>query len=164
MTELLDEVASANVGRGALASLINQGLGEGMSANAMLRQARELGIGIQRQSFLRLVGEVRNATSLETDWGTFRGGVVPGEDAFAEWTGGAPGTYLYRTTVFAREKTEAGYEIRQLNFDVLSNDIISPDEALRRAQQDFEGGTVLDQYSNQEYLGGEVRGAYRQVA
>jgi hypothetical protein len=163
VTELLDSFEGANVGRGTLASLVSQGLDEGLSANQMLRNARELGLGIQRQSFLRLVGEVRDSIASGPAWGTFAGDALPSEDAFAEWTGGTPNTFLYRTTVFARNKTDAGYEVKQLNFDVLSHDIISPDEAIRRAHMFFESGTVLDQYSDQEYLGGEVRGGYAQV-
>lgn len=163
MTFLDGLTGGVELERGYLASLVTQGLTEGLSANAMLRDFQQAGIGIRRANFLQLVGEVRSAQAGRDVWSTLAGNSIPEAGAFSTWSGGSANTYLYRTTVYARSGIPGEKSVTSLNFDVLSSEPITPDEAVRRARNQFDSGSVTTYGSDQEYLGGEVRGGYFQT-
>ncbi|MFZ0666191.1 MAG: hypothetical protein WAM97_10575 [Acidimicrobiales bacterium] len=146
-----------------MASLVSQGLEQGLSANAMLRDFQTAGIGIRRADFLTLVGEVRSAQAGRDVWAGLAGDQIPEEGVFSRWEGGQADTYLYRTTIYARTGDAGERQIQRLNFDVRTANKITPNEAIQRARNAFDAGSITTYGDDQEYLGGEVRGGYFQL-
>lgn len=149
--------------RSQLGSLVGVGLREGLSGNEMLRQLVGAGSGIRRQSFLQLVGEVRNAQASAAELALAPVETPLGAERYTDWQGGATDSYLHRVSLYVREQEEGGLSVITKNFDIISSTPLSPAEAVQRAQDIFNTNTGSDNYPDEELLGAELRGAYHQL-
>ncbi|MGH3571190.1 MAG: hypothetical protein ACRDUW_05075 [Pseudonocardiaceae bacterium] len=143
-------------------SLVRVGLGEGLSANKMLTSLREAGSGIRRQSFLQLVGEVRAAGAAAGELAAAPLESQLEASRYVTWHGGATNTYLHRVSLFVRQDVEGNLEVVTKNFDILSSERLTPAEAVRQAVDIFNTNTGSENYSSEQLLGAELRGAYHQ--
>jgi hypothetical protein len=166
--ESISEVGAADTeGIGAtrsqLGSLVSQGLSEGLSGRTMLSVLQENGLGVRRGDFYDLLGEVRAAQSMGETWSSLPLDLVPDESVATVWTGGATNTYLYRVRMYIREGGSEGMGFYQGNFDVVTDELITPAEALERAADQFNSGVSSDNYPNQELWGQSLGGIYHQL-
>ena len=159
----LEGIASpGSLTRSDLASLVNEGIGNGMSGNAMLREAQAAGIGIRRADFLQLVGEVRSSLAGQSAIQALAMDQLADESMITQWTGGAVNTYLHRVTLYVREGPPGGKEIVTHKWDILSDHVLSGRQATEAASERFINGQSDDNYSDQELLGSELRNIYHQ--
>jgi hypothetical protein len=121
----------ADYTRGAIAQW---GVGQGMSANAILGEFRNAGVGIQRQQGLELVrGEQeRQSTSgtsvqLGMDYST---GELVGAEPPVNWTG----QYVHQVTLIYREKVgDNAYELHDRTVALKSSVPLTPSQAIEAA-------------------------------
>lgn len=161
-----DILAATETGSGAVASentlvtLVRTGLNEGMSGNAILQGMQSVGLGLRRQSFYQLVGEVRSSLGAGA-WATgVDPNTIPTSENIVSWTGGTAGKYLTRVNVYVRERIGEGeYEVARRGLSFLSNEPISPAQAIQNAQ---DMPTGMDNYPSRQTLGYEYNGTYLQ--
>jgi hypothetical protein len=148
--------------RSDLASLVNEGIRNGLSGNAMQAMASEAGVGIRRSDFQQLVTEVRSSIANESAIQALGANEIADESLVTQWTGGATDTYLHRVTLYVREGPPGNKEIMLHNFDILNDHIMSGAEAVASAQELFVNGQADDNYADQELLGADMRNIYHQ--
>jgi hypothetical protein len=149
--------------RSDLASVIKIGINQGLSGNTMLSTAQALGVGIRRVDFLQLVGEVRSSIAGETAIQALSLTQAADESMVTQWEGGATNTFLHRVTLYVREGPPGVKEVMTHNFDILSDRIMTAQEATSQAQDIFNEGLSTDNYSDQELLGSELRNIFHQT-
>lgn len=142
------------------ASLIRTGLTGGLSANNILGQLSGAGLGMRRQDFYRLVGEIRVGLTAG-DWAVGRDpNELPSPGDIRAWNGGTPNKYLTRVNVYVRERLGEGeYEISRRGLSFLSSEAISPAQAVQNAMDMPMTGNYPQQ---REVLGYEYNGTYFQ--
>ena len=158
----LGDVADAGANRTWMASLVRQGLTEGLSANAMLGAIKTAGLGIRRQSFLQLTGEVRASMAREDQWATMPYDQVPGPELMQEWTGGRAETYLYRLSKLVRRTVGGELTVERQGFNVLTRSPIAPNDAVAIALTQHEE-THPETTTVGELFGIELSGIYHQL-
>jgi hypothetical protein len=158
----LGESPLAASGRSMLAPLVRQGLSEGMSANAMLRELRAAGLGLRRQSFLQLVGEVKGSTERAGAWAGVDLTAMPGADMIQEWHGGQSETYLHRVYAYYRSREAGDLSVYRKGFSILSRSPMTPAQAIASAADLWGEGDTSGDYA-QDLLGFEFSGIYHQL-
>ncbi len=146
-----------------LASIVRQGLNDGLSGNEMLRQVQAAGLGIQRSSFLQLVGEVRSSASMAERWSTLPLDQVPGPEDIVDWAGGATDTYLHRVYMYVRTNEAGQLAVERRGVSLLTREPLSPADALAMAQDLYDENADNDNYSGDQLLGAEFGGIYHQL-
>lgn len=165
----LDTLAELDTGEGAsfsrsqLGSLVGQGLDEGISGNQILREFASNGIGIRRSDGLALISQVRSAMASTDAVQSLAMDQIPTDDAVSEWSGGRADTYLYRVRMYIREGGEGGLGLYQGNFDIVSDELITPEEAQARARDIWQSGEGQDNYADRELWGTSLGGIYHQT-
>jgi hypothetical protein len=165
-TDILESIGAAseaNLGRSQLATLVRAGIEEGVSGNAMLSALRGIGSGIRRQSFLQLVGEVRSAAARAETWAQMPLDQMPSDDMVQIWHGGAVNTFLHRVYVYYRSNEFGIMAVARKGFSILSRTMITPAQALARAQDIWESGSEGGTDVGQTLLGMEFGGVYHQL-
>jgi len=152
----------ASFSRSQLGSLVSQGLSEGYSGSAILRAFTDNGIGIRRSDGLDLIRQVRGAMDADDAVQSLAMDQIPTSDAISEWSGGRADTYLYRVRMYIREGGESGLGFYQGNFDIVSDELITPEEAQARARDIWQSGEGQDNYADRELWGTSLGGIYHQ--
>lgn len=155
-----DEVSAS---RAMLVPAISQGLSEGMSGRAMLAAIRESGSAVRDSSFYQLVGEVRASQAMAEAWGTAPLDQIPTSDLVQEWHGGATDKYLSRVYMYVRTSEGGEFAIERRGISLLTNELISPEDALSMAQDLYDENADSDKYANEQFLGASFGGVYHQV-
>jgi hypothetical protein len=150
----------AGLGPSQIVPLIGQGLGEGLSANAMYRQAVAAGVGIRRSNFLQLVGQVRQARALSNVYAGVAQNEALGSQMFADRAGGIAGQNLYNVRLYVRKGPKGGRTVGRRYFSVSTQDVLSPEEAMAQAEDMFQAGQTHEEYDDEELLGSELAAAY----
>jgi hypothetical protein len=162
VSDLAESGATEGVtlGNNLLAPIVQQGINEGLSGNAMLSAIKGAGLGIRRSSFLDLVGGVRAAALAAPDVAAMSLDQLPTAEQIVNWRGGKAGTYLYRTNVFTRERDDLGnFHFEQKSWDIQSSSLLTPQEVNDQVTDQFNANT--DDYPA-ELLGVTLRGVYLQ--
>jgi hypothetical protein len=84
---------------------IAQGVSEGMSANAIQRALQAAGAGINRQTLLRVVGEVRAAIANRPIAQSINTSTLPTGDQYTKWTTNKRGYSTQMRGVFKDKET-----------------------------------------------------------
>lgn len=155
-----DEVTAS---RALLVPAISQGLAEGMSGRAMLSAIRETGSAVRDSSFYQLVGEIRASQAMAEKWGTAPLDQVPSSDLVQEWHGGATDKYLNRVYMYVRTSEGGEFSIERRGVSILTNELISPEDALSMAQDLYDENADSDKYKDEQFLGASFGGVYHQV-
>lgn len=161
--ESLAEAGGADVGTPLYASAIRAGLNEGMNGSEILSSLRDAGFGIRTQSFYQLLGEVRASTALAGDWSAAPLDQLPGEGLVQEWSGGATDTYLSRIYMYVRTNVGGQLSVERRGVSILTNELITPGDALSMAQELYEENSDSENYANEQLLGAEFGGVYHQT-
>jgi hypothetical protein len=142
-------------------SIVRVGLDEGLAGNEILRQMSEVGYGMRRQNFYRLVGELKASEAGAGDWAARTlAGEITTADVY-ELTGGQAGKFMTNVRVTYQALDEAGeVEIGTRTISLLSNDLPDLQERLAAAKSFYDGGPPGDT-DTQQFLGAEVTGVYQ---
>lgn len=136
-------------------ALLARAIEEGLSANKALQTFREAGLGMRRETFLNLYGEMRAAIGNRDLLASIDYGVIPDEARFTPWSAGTPGTYVYGVQLGIRD---VGDVIPRTSYFWVDSDVrISPGDALDIAigrANDLSGNT--DTFGKVVVLGGVV--------
>lgn len=159
----LTEAAAAGGDRSLLAPLIRQGLSEGMSATEMLGSIRDAGVGVRTQSFYQLAGEVRASAARADAWSGAALDQTPSSELIQEWTGGQADKYLSRVYMYVRTRASGDLAVERRGVSILTNELITPGDALAMAQDLYSENADSDNYANEELLGAEFGGVYHQL-
>lgn len=165
-TDILASVAEAEgagVGTPLLASMVRQGLTEGLSGSAMLNAIRDAGVGIRTQSFYQLVGEVRASAARAEQWSGAALDRLPSSELVQEWTGGQSDTYLSRVYMYVRTRATGELAVERRGVSIVTNELITPGDALSMAQDLYAENADNENYSNEQLLGAEFGGVYHQL-
>jgi hypothetical protein len=163
--ELLGDLApagEAGFSRSQLGSLVSAGLDEGLSGNKILQGFADAGIGVRRSDGLSLISQVRGAMASTDAVQSLAMDQIPTSDSIAEWSGGRADSYLYRVRMYIREGGEGGLGFYQGNFDIVSDELITPAEAQQRARDIWESGEGQDLYAERQLWGTSLGGVYHQ--
>lgn len=161
--ESLGEAAAAGADRSLLAPLMRQGLQEGLSGQAMLGAIRQAGAGVRTQSFYQLLGEVRASAARAEQWSGAALDQLPTHDMVQQWTGGQTDTYLNRVYMYVRTHVEGELAVERRGVSILTNELITPGDALAMAQELYADNADSDNYANETVLGAEFGGVYHQL-
>ena len=161
--EGLADAEGADIGQSMSASLIRQGLNEGLSGNAILSAMQEAGLGIRRQSFYQLLGEVRASSALADAWSGAPLDQIPSDDLVTDWTGGRADSYLSRVYMYVRTNVGGVLSVERRGVSIVTNELITPGDALAAAQSLYEENSESENYANEQLLGAEFGGVYHQL-
>lgn len=146
-----------------LGTLVSRGLSEGMTASSMLGALQEAGIGVRRQDFFSLVRQVQASEAMTDQWSSLAHDAMPNEADAVEWSGGRTDTYLYRVRMYIREGGQAGLGFYEGNFDIVSDALITPEEAMARARDIWDSGETQGSGEGRELWGQSLGGIYHQL-
>jgi hypothetical protein len=155
-----DEVSAS---RALLVPAISQGLSEGLSGRAMLSAIRESGAAIRDSSFYQLVGEVRASQAMAESWSQAPLDQIPSSELVQEWHGGATDKYLSRVYMYVRTSEAGEFAIERRGISILTNELISPEDALSMAQDLYDENADSDKYADEQFMGASFGGVYHQV-
>lgn len=158
----LDVGGAAGFSRSQLGSLTQAGLSEGMSGNAILQGFADAGIGVRRSDGLAMINQVRGAMASTDAVQSLAMDQIPTSDSIAEWSGGRADSYLYRVRMYIREGGQEGLGFYQGNFDIVSDDLITPEEAQQRARDIWASGEGQNNYPDRQLWGTSLGGVYHQ--
>jgi hypothetical protein len=161
--ESLTGAAEAGADRSLLAPLVRQGLTEGLSATQMLDAVRSAGVGLRTQSWYQLVGEVRASAARAEQWSGAALDRLPTPDQVQEWSGGHTETYLNRVYMYVRTSATGELAVERRGVSILTNELITPGDALSMAQDLYAEGDESDNYAGEQLLGAEFGGVYHQL-
>jgi hypothetical protein len=128
-------VGPAGLDKSYLSSIVRAGVDAGVSANQMLRGLQTTGLGVQRQSFLRLVANTRAQVSEGALADVADVNALPSEMTIVEKAEGRAGTYRTQVVVTYRQKEGDGdYSINDTTFSIGSDTPLTPAEAMAEVQ------------------------------
>lgn len=163
LAESIGAAESGAVGQSMLASAVRQGLTEGLSATDMLTGLRAAGGAIRTQSFYQLVGEVRAASAMSSEWATAPLDQAPASSLVQDWAGGQADTYLNRVYMYVRTNVGGVLSVERRGVSILTKEAIAPNDALAMAQELYEENSESENYANEQFLGAEFGGVYHQL-
>lgn len=129
----------------------------------MLGAVRQAGVGVRTQSFYQLLGEVRASAARAEQWSGAALDQLPGRELIQDWTGGQTETYLNRVYMYVRTHVEGELAVERRGVSILTNELITPGDALSMAQDLYAEGAESDNYANETLLGAEFGGVYHQL-
>lgn len=88
---------------------------------------------------------------------------MPSDDMVQIWHGGAVNTFLHRVYVYYRSNEFGIMAVARKGFSILSRTMITPAQALARAQDIWESGSEGGTDVGQTLLGMEFGGVYHQL-
>lgn len=128
----------------------------------MLSAFREAGGAIRTQSFYQLVGEVSAASAIANRVPEIALDALPPAEAIATWSGGRPGSYLYRVRVYYRESEGGVLGVQSTTLNVQTSELVTPADAVAMAQNTWAQGSGGTTGVGQELLGMEVGTIFHQ--
>jgi hypothetical protein len=135
---------SDDIQTGSIIGFIKQAIVDGKSATSALKDFRAADGAIRNQRWYSAFGEVKASLAQKEEIATLRYDLLPRADQFVEWAAGKAGTYGYQIEVVQRD---AGADnMFTSRYTLLSPDLLTPDEAVAQAMEDYsqstgEGGT-----------------------
>jgi hypothetical protein len=133
------------------ASVVARGVAEGMSGNAIVRALQQAGMGVNRGTVFKMIGQVRAAIANREHVATMPTDQLPAARDYATWTTSREG-FSTQLLVFTRDR-ETGIIGSQVS-SYTTLDPHSPDEAIAAKQADWLDLTAQgSEYEDQQYLG-----------
>lgn len=158
MARSAPDEGGVNVGNpsGFIASKIR----EGISGNQMLREFREAGGAMERQRFLRLIGDTRDVLARQPQAAAIDPSRIPTGDELATWAMGRGGQYATQVSLSIYDR-ETGLVMHN-PYTYVSDDPHSPEEAITEAIDIF-GAQENENNYGQTVLGGVAINVYQTV-
>lgn len=148
------EGAESELSVGNRAGYMAQMIDAGMSGNAILNALSDAGIGIQRATGLRMIGEIRAGADRSADVVAMASDVLPDDSVLSTWSTARADGYAYQVQLFVKD--DQG-EVFTLQHTVVTDSLIDKATAIDAALSDQEDSTSKYGYSA---VGGLVSNIY----
>lgn len=134
---------------------IAKGLNQGMSGNQILGALSEGGLGIRRQTFYGILGEVRASMGRAGEIASLDPESIPGANLFTTWRQAPEGMNVYQIDVHV---VDPNFGTVTAPYSVISSTELTAGEAISQALDVYT--TNADKYG-QRILGGMLVGLHR---
>lgn len=138
---------------GYLAQLVDQGL----SNNQALSALQDAGIGMNRQTGLRMLGEIRDAATRSPGVTALPSDALPSDDLLSTWSVRQGGGFAYQVQAYVKD---AEGNLTTIHHTVITDQLVDKSTALDVTYSDME---TLSDSLGKTIVGAMVTNIYRMV-